>query len=50
VAASMTIKAIACKTGYTSSTQDFAYTINVITPVAVEAFPDTTAITTSKGG
>jgi Chitobiase/beta-hexosaminidase C-terminal domain len=48
VSSSTTIQAIACKTGYTdSAVASFAYVINPITPVAVEAFPDTTTSTIS---
>jgi hypothetical protein len=43
ITASMTIKAMACKTGYSSSAvAAFTYTINSITPLAIEGFPDTT--------
>ena len=42
VTSAMTVKAIACKTGYTSSViASFTYIMNTITPVATEAFPDT---------
>ncbi len=43
VMSSMTVKAVACKSGYVDSDQVSAhYTMNIISPLAVEAFPDTT--------
>jgi len=43
----MTVKAIGCKAGYSNSAvASFSYTINVITPVAIEAFPDTSVYPT----
>ncbi|NBQ52159.1 MAG: hypothetical protein EBU49_01060, partial [Proteobacteria bacterium] len=43
ISASTTIKAIACKTGYqSSSVVNFTYTVNPVTSRSVVAFPDTT--------